>query len=367
MIHSQKSEIKKSSDNRFFRRAAAIDLFCGCGGMTEGLKQAGFRVLGAVELDPLPLRAYAVNHPEVRTWQHDIRKLDPREVMKELGLETGELELLAGGPPCQGFSTLRTLNGNLSVDDERNGLLLEFARYVEAFMPKAVLMENVPGLVPDPVFEIFGEYMERLGYLEKHRILNAADYGVPQRRRRLLYVALRRGFGTPVFAETAKIRKTVASAIRCLPPAGLSGDPLHDLAERRTGKTMELIRRIPKNGGSRSDLPEEFKLDCHRRCDGFKDVYGRMAWNAPAPTITGGCFNPSKGRFLHPEENRAITMREAALLQGFSKGYIFPDCKNKSALAQMIGNAVPPPFVEAHAAEILKELKKREERTERRG
>ena len=109
---------------------------------------------------------------------------------------------------------------------------------------------------------------------------------------------------------------------------------------------------IPHNGGSRKDLPEEYWLNCHKKCNGFKDVYGRMAWDDLAPTITGGCFNPSKGRYLHPEENRAITMREAALLQGFPRDYNFPIVTNKSALAMMIGNALPPPFVKAHAISI---------------
>ncbi|MCL6560156.1 MAG: DNA cytosine methyltransferase, partial [Firmicutes bacterium] len=125
----------------------------------------------------------------------------------------------------------------------------------------------------------------------------------------------------------------------------------------------ELIRRIPKNGGSRTDLPEEYRLACHKRCNGFKDVYGRMAWDDVAPTITGGCFNPSKGRFLHPEEDRAITMREAALLQGFPRRYKFPATDNKSAVAWMIGNALPPPFIAAHArciATIFNGVKGRE-------
>jgi DNA (cytosine-5)-methyltransferase 1 len=123
---------------------------------------------------------------------------------------------------------------------------------------------------------------------------------------------------------------------------------------------MELIRRIPKNGGSRSDLPEEDQLDCHKRCNGFKDVYGRMAWGEVSPTITSGCFNPSKGRFLHPEEDRAITMREAALLQGFPRRYKFPTTDNKSAIALMIGNALPPPFIAAHARCIVKSIRIKE-------
>jgi len=144
------------------------------------------------------------------------------------------------------------------------------------------------------------------------------------------------------FAEKNIRRKTVKEAIGSLPKAGQSGDPVHDMPENRTPKVLEIIRRIPRDGGSHRDLPEEFQLECHKRCTGFKDVYRRMAWNEVAPTITSGCFNPSKGRFLHPEENRAITMREAALLQGFPRRYKFPTTDNKSAVALMIGNALPP-------------------------
>lgn len=130
---------------------------------------------------------------------------------------------------------------------------------------------------------------------------------------------------------------------------------MHDMPEHRTPKVMAIIKQIPKNGGSRRDLPDHLQLECHKRCNGFKDVYGRMAWNDVAPTITSGCFNPSKGRFLHPEEDRAITLREAALLQGFPRRYKFP-INNKSAVALMIGNALPPPFIAAHGKSIREAL-----------
>jgi DNA (cytosine-5)-methyltransferase 1 len=193
--------------------------------------------------------------------------------------------------------------------------------------------------------------MKEIGYIGNHRILNAAQYGVPQRRRRLIYLA---GLGMSIpFADPVSEMKTVKDAIHGLPKAGESGDPIHDLPEYRTAKVIELIRKIPKNGGSRTDLPEDEQLECHKRCDGFRDVYGRMAWDDVAPTITSGCFNPSKGRFLHPEEDRAITMREAALLQGFPRRYKFPAPDNKTGVALMIGNALPPPFITAHARQIL--------------
>ena len=328
----------------------ALDLFSGCGGLTQGLKKAGFRVLGAVEIDETSVETYKLNHPEVHIWMKDIRDLSTKSITRKLGIRKGQLDLLAGCPPCQGFSAMRTLNGNRSNRDTRNELLFEFLRFVEALRPKAVMMENVPGLAKNSRFKRFYDRLEKLGYIGEYDVLNAAKYGVPQRRNRLIYLA---GFKRRVaFAKPMNRLKTVRQAISKLPPAGRSGDSLHDLPERRTPKVEERIKAVPKNGGDRTDLPKKHQLDCHKACNGFKDVYGRMAWDRVAPTITTGCFNPSKGRFLHPIRNRAITMREAALLQGFPKGYKFDVRHGKVALALMIGNALPPPFVAAHARSI---------------
>src|SRR5262249_22687834 len=145
------------------------------------------------------------------------------------------------------------------------------------------------------------------------------DFGVPQRRRRFIFLAGR--FGKPSLAKADAGRKTVRDAIYSLPKPGKSNDKLHDLGEVRSARIASLIKNIPKNGGSRNDLGPQQQLPCHRKCDGFKDVYGRMGWCELAPTITGGCVNPSKGRFLHPSQNRAITLREAALLQSFPQCY----------------------------------------------
>jgi DNA (cytosine-5)-methyltransferase 1 len=328
------------------RKLTAVDLFCGCGGTTVGLKNAGFRVVGAVDNDPLAIQTYSANHPRVKVWTEDIRQLQPLEVAAALGIKPGELDLLAGCPPCQGFSTMRTRNGAVRIDDPRNDLLLEFQRFVEELKPRAVMIENVPGLAQDACFAVFCRNMKDLGYLGDPEVLNTANYGVPQRRRRLIYLA---GRGLAIaLAAPSRQKKTVREAIGGLPKAGESGDPVHDLPEERSARIRGLISRIPKDGGSRSDLGDDCQLDCHKRCDGFKDVYGRMAWDDVAPTITSGCFNPSKGRFLHPEEDRAITMREAALLQGFPPRYRWIH-NRKSAVALMIGNALPPPFIAAHA------------------
>jgi DNA (cytosine-5)-methyltransferase 1 len=338
------------------KKPRAIDLFCGCGGLTLGLRQAGFRVLGAVDNDPIATATYKRNHSRVHVWKSDIAGLSVAEVRRRLGLRKGDVELLAGCPPCQGFSRMRTLNGLKRMRDDRNWLIDEFLRFVRGLLPRALMMENVPKLKDYHRFSAFRRELRRLGYHVSFEVRDAADFGVPQRRRRLILLAGRKH--EIQFPKALQTRNTVFTAIGKLPPAGSSGDKLHDFPEDRSEKVRDLIRRIPKNGGSRRDLPSGDQLECHKKCDGFKDVYGRMAWNDVAPTITTGCFNPSKGRFLHPDEDRAITMREAALLQGFPCEYEFPAARSKSGVALMIGNALPPPFIREHARAIKDWLEK---------
>jgi DNA (cytosine-5)-methyltransferase 1 len=332
----------------------AIDLFSGCGGLTLGLRQAGFCVLGAVEMDSLASKTYKSNHKNVRLWQQDISTLPVSKVRVELGLKPGQLDLLAGCPPCQGFSSLRTRNGAMQNRDHRNNLICEMLRFVRILRPKTVMMENVPGLKSHVQFRDFCRGLRTLGYIVNWDVKDAARYGVPQRRKRLILLASMKG-EVPFAVETDR-STTVRHAIGELPRAGESGDPLHDMGESRSPEVLKLIRDIPKDGGSRLDLPRERQLRCHQNFDGFKDIYGRMAWREVAPTITSGCFNPSKGRFLHPDEDRAVSMREAALLQSFPAKYWFPPDAGKQAVALMIGNALPPEFIRRHAVEIRKHL-----------
>jgi DNA (cytosine-5)-methyltransferase 1 len=333
----------------------AIDLFSGCGGLTLGLKLAGFRVIGAVEIDPLAVETYKANHKRVVIWDKDIRKITAAEVMRGLKIKPGELDLVAGCPPCQGFSTMTTLNGHIG-QDERNELVFQFLRFVRVLRPKAVMMENVPKLAKNHRFKKLCSKLEGLGYEIRHDVLDAADYGVPQRRKRLILVA---GKGRKIpFGRKAHNNPTVRKAFARLSKRRAKTDALHKLkGKKRNPDVMARIRAIPHNGGSRLDLGEENQLDCHRNCNGFKDVYGRMAWDDVSPTITGGCFNPSKGRFLHPTKNRAISMREAALLQSFPSDYFFPSTRGKSPVAQMIGNALPPEFIRRHAVKIYCRIK----------
>jgi DNA (cytosine-5)-methyltransferase 1 len=332
----------------------AIDLFSGCGGLTLGLKQAGFRVIGAIENSELAVKTYKANHKRVRVWPKSIRKVSVAEVRRKLDLKPGELDLLAGCPPCQGFSTITTLNGNRKRStDDRNDLIFEFMRFVRGLRPKAIMLENVPRLATNWRLKQILAELRRLGYECNPDILDAADYGVPQRRRRFILLAGHR-MDIP-FAREARSRPVVRDAITKLSKRARR-HPLHNYKERRSNKVMKRIRRIPPNGGSRCDLGTRSQLACHKEFDGFKDIYGRMWWNQVAPTITTGCFNPSKGRFLHPTNHRAITLREAALLQTFPMSYVFPLDNGRIATAELIGNALPPEFVRRHARQIIRTL-----------
>ena len=337
-------------------RPLAIDLFSGCGGLTQGLRRAGFKVVGAIELDSLAAETYRLNHRRVRIWPQDIMEVPAEDVMLELGLQPGDLDLLAGCPPCEGFSSMRTLNGSKRVVDKRNDLIFEFLRFVRALQPKAIMLENVPALRHNERFLNFCAELADLGYdANNFDVLDASNYGVGQRRRRLILLAGKNG--RIDFAPRQIPKVTVQDVIGKMPVAGTSGDALHDVPENHIPRIADLIRNIPADGGSRSDLGVARQLRCHRNFNGFKDVYGRMAWGKPSPTITGGCVNPSKGRFLHPTENRTITLREAALLQGFPLGYKFSLRRGKFLTAEMIGNALPPEFIRRHARQVRAFLK----------
>lgn len=343
--------IVKKSSYQTIARPTAIDLFSGCGGLSQGLKDAGFTVKAAVEIDQKAQATYKLNHADVHLYSEDIRKLDPLLILKDIGIKIGELDLLAGCPPCQGHSRLRTRNKQVFVDDDRNNLVNDFFRFAKALNPKTLMLENVPALGKDYRFTKIRKDLEALGYSTVVQVLDAANYNVPQRRKRLILLGSR--VHEPKIAEPSANRVTVRQAFKVLDAPSKSKDKLHALQEKRSQAVRDLIALIPKNGGSRSDLGEAHQLDCHKRTTGFNDVYGRMAWDDVAPTITSGCNNPSKGRFLHPSYNRTITLREAAVLQGFPVTYKFDISHGKGAIALMIGNALPPSFIAAHAGSLM--------------
>jgi DNA (cytosine-5)-methyltransferase 1 len=334
----------------------AIDLFSGAGGLTLGLKQAGFAVISAIEYEKTACDTYRMNHPEVALIDQDIRDVDPVAHMNSLGIKKGDLDLLAGCPPCQGFSTIGTRNRGAKENDNRNDYVFEMVRFAKVFLPKTIMMENVPALAADGRIKIVKAELRKLGYKSKVEVLNAADFGVPQRRRRMIMLCSREGRLSIPKAEYPLRVSTVRKMIGDMPLPGGSGDALHDMPEKRSERIKYLISLIPSDGGSRSALPEELELNCHKKSSGFKDVYGRMSWDKPSPTITGGCSNPSKGRFLHPEQNRTITLREAAMLQSFPRKYKFSTEGGKQGVAIMIGNALPPKFIKFHASNLVKHL-----------
>lgn len=332
------------------QKLQAIDLFSGCGGLSLGLKKSGFDVIAAVEIDSLAAETYAQNHKNTKLIEQDIRKINPTKLMKDLGLKKGDLDLIAGCPPCQGFSTLRTNRKTVAVQDYRNNLMFNFLDFVRAFLPKAIMMENVPGLAKGRRIAKFVSELKSLGYEVKFDVLNVAHYGVAQRRKRFILVA---GHKRSIdFAKPAKKMITVGDALKGLESPLKSFDPAHNHGEKRNEKIREMISYIPLNGGSRTSLPKRLQMKCHQKTKGFLDVFGRIKWDDVGPTITGGCINPTKGRFLHPFENRTITVREAALIQSFPKSYYFSMRKGKHGAALMVGNALPPEFIRRHAKVI---------------
>ncbi len=323
----------------------AVDLFAGAGGSSQGLRDAGFRVLGAVENDPDAAATLTANHPGVQVTVSDIASVRPGDFRRSLGLDHGELTLLTACPPCQGFSSL----GLRDSHDARNDLIAEVWRFAEELRPAAVLVENVPGLARDPRWEQLRDTAAEHGYSFGSWTVNATDFGVPQRRRRLIGIAVRRtGLDFP-----ATLQSLLPTSFSLAPPhaseviarAGdiaATEDPLHR-ARTPTPRVLERIREIPQ-GGDHSDLPDNLQLDCHKRLrnagrSAATGPYSRIALTGPAATMTTRCTTPSCGRFLHPTEHRAISLREAALLQTFPADYQF--CGTHESKERQIGNAVP--------------------------
>ena len=337
--------------------STAIDVFCGCGGSSYGFKLAGFDIRAAIDKNVLATESYKLNFPETSVLMQEIAYADAEtvayELLKKAKLAVGECSVLLGCPPCQGFCRL----SRDGVTDPRNKLILALSKIVATIRPEFCVIENVPGLPYGSGKEIFQEALDGLksaGYTNvAFQIVNTADFGVPQRRRRLLLIASRlHTVSIPTPSE--QVRKTVREAIAGLPAiaAGASdpNDYLHH-SPSASAKVLERIRSIPKDGGSRRSLPPELQLECHKKHSGFCDVYGRMKWDEPSPTITTGCINVTKGRFIHPEQDRSISVREASLLQTFPRDFKF--CGTPWQIAKQIGEAVPVEFARRIANHII--------------
>lgn len=349
----------------------AVDLFCGSGAATEGLRRGRFEVVAAIDIDPVACRTYRANHPNVKLYENDIRKVPAKWIAKN-DLKGKRLDLLIVCAPCQPFSSQ---NRRRSPDDHRASLILESVRFVRVLKPKFVFYENVPGLTSARNKELIDRLAARLRKLHytisEPEPTNVADFGIPQRRQRCIMFAAALNQTLPDIAVLASNlgRTTVRDAVGDLPSlkSGES-DPSDKLHFARTHQPIALRRmaHIPKDGGSRSSLPDELALACHKgKKNCYPDVYGRMAWDEVAPTLTTGCTDITRGRFMHPEDDRAITLREAARLQSFPDTYIF----NGSAkdIATQIGNALPAAFIEAIMPAVEAELKKSEKLRRDRG
>ncbi|UFS59060.1 DNA cytosine methyltransferase [Subtercola endophyticus] len=337
----------------------AIDLFAGAGGATQGLTDAGFEVLGAVELDPIAAETYRLNHPRVRVWQTDIRTLPATQVRNELQLEPGELTLLKACPPCQGFSTLAEgrMDGRR---DDRNDLVGHTVRFVRALRPMSVLLENVPGLGRDHRSADLMSALAIMGYAVKSYVVDATDFDVPQRRKRFIILALRgKNKVLPAKLSPADLvsPKSVREAFEELEQSIDPTDPLH--VPRPTSQLVEeRIAAIPL-GGNRFDLPEHLQLACHKNLPAGSQrsaagSYGRLRLDDPAPTMTTRCTTPACGSFIHPTLDRAITLREAAAIQTFPATYQFAG--KHGDIERQIGNAVPVKMARGIALSLVASL-----------
>lgn len=332
----------------------AIDLFSGCGGLTEGLKQAGFSVIAGAEIRKEARDAYALNHQSVHIFE-DVRNITLNSILPFYNLKRGQLDLLAACPPCQGFSTLRTKNNTTIADDERNRLIFQVSRIASELLPKAVLVENVPGLASNWRIQDFQSRLRKLGYSTNKAVLDASEFGVPQRRKRMIFLAVL-GDKKPTIPQPTQAKHlTVRDAIEGLPPWNSAEAPeLHRMRQHFSPAVLERVKNIPKDGGSRRHLGVDSQLPCHKRQAGFNDVYGRLSWDKVAGTITRSCHNPSKGRYLHPSEDRALTIYEAMLLQGFPTNYRLEASRGIEKVASLVGEAFPPPFAKAQAEHIIR-------------
>ena len=325
----------------------AIDLFAGGGGLSLGLKKAGFNMILAVEINKEIAKTYSANHPETKLLIEDIRKIN-KDKLKEI-LGNRKIHLIAGCPPCQGFSQLTQ---KYKREDSRNLLPLEMARIIIELEPEIVMMENVPGIANrgKKILERFIRILENKGYIVNWKILQVADYGVPQSRRRFVLLA-GKGFGIQIPESKNKRRKTLREALKGINktpltlseangrggPAKFNWHVIRDMGEINI-KRLEAI----KEGSNRLDLPQKLRPRCHKKENkGFKNFYGRMAWNNVSPTITRGCTTLSMGRFGHPSENRTISVREAAIIQTFPKNYEI-DTNFIGSASITVGNAFPP-------------------------
>jgi DNA (cytosine-5-)-methyltransferase len=325
---------------------SAVDLFCGIGGLTHGLQLANIPVVVGIDVEPSCQYAYEQNN-DARFILKDITQLTGRELNNYFTPHT--TKVLVGCAPCQPFSTYSLRYKKHREKDNKWRLLYYFANLTEDVLPEILSMENVPQLVHEKVFKDFFLHLKNLGYHCSWEIVNCADYGVPQCRKRLVLLASLLGdikMIPPIYDE--KNHRTVRDAIGSLPPIEDGGvdpiDSLHRSSRLSVINKKRMNQSVP--GGSWKDWDDDLRLACHKRSSGkgYQAVYGRMEWDKPSPTITTQYYGYGNGRFGHPEQNRALSMREGALLQSFPPNYQFVNpghSENNRSIGVHIGNAVP--------------------------
>ena len=344
----------------------AIDFFCGAGGLTRGLLNAGIDVLAGVDIDERLRETYTHNNAPSVFIKQDIRDVQIELLRRQLGICLDDLTLYAACTPCQPFSTLNSLKGA----DSRKNLLLDFAEIVRECPPDFVLIENVPGLNNAYGKEIYEEFLSKLsgsGFSNPTAdLLDAKHYGVPQTRKRFILIASKHGAlqlptathgngdnGGPEVSQFATVREYIGEYPDISDGEESDAYPNH-VARELKPHHKRIVEAVPKDGGSRRDVADtSILLQCHQKNpNAHKDVFGRMAWDQPSPTLTCRCTDVYCGRFIHPDQDRGISLREAAALQTFSDDYEFFGSSFLFRSTQ-IGNAVPVIFAEALGEAVL--------------
>jgi DNA (cytosine-5)-methyltransferase 1 len=340
------------------KKISCVDLFCGAGGLTHGFVLEGLPVIAGIDLDPACRFPYEANN-KARFLERDISKVTVAELKNLFG--AADITVLAGCAPCQPFSTYAQ-RYELDGQDGKWGLLYEFARLAEGARPDVITMENVPTVAKHEVFHDFVDALKKIGYTVWFNVIDSSRYGVPQTRRRMVLLASRHGKIT-MTEPTQERAKTVRQAIGRLRPLKAGEGAPRDRLHVTSTLSMKNLQRIKASrpGGTWRDWPQHLVADCHKADTGrtYPGVYGRMEWDKPAPTMTTQCYGFGNGRFGHPTQDRAISLREAAILQSFPRRYAFvPRDAEVSfkALGRLIGNAVPVALGRAIARSIHNHL-----------
>ena len=359
-----KDRINEIAQKGETERLTAVDLFCGAGGLSLGLRNAGYDVIAGVEINKEIGKTYASNHPNTKLIADDIRNVKGDDLIALSNMRG--IDLVAGCPPCQGFSSLTS---KYKKEDARNSLILEMARLIEEIRPKMIMLENVPGIMNrgKSLLDQFISRIENMGYMVNHDVLQMADYGVPQSRRRFVLLAglgfkinfpikthsqnnddeekpLNRWITLGDVIGGMKKPVTLSNAMKNGGPQKYNWHVVSELKDI----SIKRIRALSP-GSNRFELPSELRPECHKRSKrGFSNVYGRLSWDQTCPTITSGVTTPAMGRFGHPDQLRTLSIREAAIIQTFPKSYRFKTNYMKTA-REIVGNGLPPRFAKLAA------------------